>query len=114
MRTFFAFASLLAYCTTLVYATALTYKLEAHEKACFFTNVEHKGTKVAFYFAVSLPFALSAWQGIRKICSSLVAGYNGARGRIWNADGLTRNPRYNPVVLSTSTTSSLDPRKRLY
>ncbi|PVI00939.1 hypothetical protein DM02DRAFT_613998 [Periconia macrospinosa] len=52
MRTFFAFASLLAYCSTLVYATALTYKLEAHEKACFFTNVQHKGTKVAFYFAV--------------------------------------------------------------
>ena len=35
-----------------VYATALTYKLEAHERACFFTNVETKGTKVAFYFAV--------------------------------------------------------------
>ncbi|CAI6294642.1 unnamed protein product [Periconia digitata] len=52
MRTFFAFASLLAYLSSFVYATALTYKLEAHEKACFFTNVEHKGTKVAFYFAV--------------------------------------------------------------
>ncbi|KAF2646635.1 hypothetical protein P280DRAFT_387836 [Massarina eburnea CBS 473.64] len=53
MRSLAAFAGLLlAYCTSLVYATALTYKLDAHERACFFANVEHKGTKVAFYFAV--------------------------------------------------------------
>lgn len=52
MRSFATIVSLLlAYCTA-VYATALTYRLEAHEKACFFANVEHKGTKVAFYFAV--------------------------------------------------------------
>jgi hypothetical protein len=36
-----------------VSATALTYKLTANEKACFFTNVENKGAKIAFYFAVS-------------------------------------------------------------
>lgn len=35
-----------------VHATALTYRLEAHEKACFFAHVENAGTKVAFYFAV--------------------------------------------------------------
>ncbi|KAF2791096.1 hypothetical protein K505DRAFT_409445 [Melanomma pulvis-pyrius CBS 109.77] len=52
MRTFLAITSLLAYFTSAVYATALTYKLDAHEKACFFSTVEHKGTKVAFYFAV--------------------------------------------------------------
>jgi hypothetical protein len=52
MRSFATIASLLlAYCTA-VYATALTYRLDAHEKACFFANVDHKGTKVAFYFAV--------------------------------------------------------------
>jgi hypothetical protein len=52
MRSFATIVSLLlAYCTA-VYATALTYRLEAHEKACFFANVDHKGTKVAFYFAV--------------------------------------------------------------
>ncbi|KAI4664389.1 uncharacterized protein J4E79_003893 [Alternaria viburni] len=45
------FSALLAY-TTAVYATALTYRLEAHEKACFFATVENKGTKLAFYFAV--------------------------------------------------------------
>lgn len=44
-------SALLAYCTA-VYATALTYRLEAHEKACFFAHAEHKGTKIAFYFAV--------------------------------------------------------------
>lgn len=52
MRTSLALTSLLAYCASAVYATALTYRLEANEKACFFTNVEQKGTKVAFYFAV--------------------------------------------------------------
>ncbi|KAF2276538.1 uncharacterized protein EI97DRAFT_377237 [Westerdykella ornata] len=36
----------------LAHATALTYKLEAHEKACFFATTEHPGQKVAFYFAV--------------------------------------------------------------
>lgn len=52
MRSFATIVSLLlAYCTA-VYATALTYRLDAHEKACFFANVDHKGTKVAFYFAV--------------------------------------------------------------
>ncbi|OAL47001.1 hypothetical protein IQ07DRAFT_590467 [Pyrenochaeta sp. DS3sAY3a] len=43
---------LLASIVASVYATALTYRLEAHEKACFFAQVEHVGTKVAFYFAV--------------------------------------------------------------
>lgn len=33
-------------------ATALTYKLVAHEKACFYTAAETKGQKIAFYFAV--------------------------------------------------------------
>jgi hypothetical protein len=37
-----------------VSATALTYKLFANEKACFFTNVDQKGAKIAFYFAVSI------------------------------------------------------------
>jgi hypothetical protein len=52
MRTFLALAGLLAYLISLVSATALTYKLDANERACFFTQVQHKGTKVAFYFAV--------------------------------------------------------------
>jgi hypothetical protein len=45
--------SLLACLSPLVSATALTYKLSANEKACFFSFVENKGAKVAFYFAVS-------------------------------------------------------------
>ncbi|KAF2023567.1 hypothetical protein EK21DRAFT_80609 [Setomelanomma holmii] len=52
MRTTLALASLLACLISSVYATALTYRLEAHEKACFFSHTEHKGTKLAFYFAV--------------------------------------------------------------
>ena len=36
----------------LLTATALTYKLAAHEKACFFTDVTQRSAKVAFYFAV--------------------------------------------------------------
>ncbi|KAJ5919988.1 hypothetical protein N7454_009823 [Penicillium verhagenii] len=35
-----------------VSATALTYRLEANEKACFYTEVEQANAKVAFYFAV--------------------------------------------------------------
>jgi len=38
--------------SSVVSATALTYKLVANEKACFFSNVEQKGAKIAFYFAV--------------------------------------------------------------
>lgn len=52
MRSILTLVSLLACLVTTTYATALTYRLEAHEKACFFAQVEHKGTKLAFYFAV--------------------------------------------------------------
>jgi hypothetical protein len=52
MRTILALTTLFACLISSVYATALTYRLEAHEKACFFAQVEHKGTKLAFYFAV--------------------------------------------------------------
>ncbi|KAH8654045.1 emp24/gp25L/p24 family/GOLD-domain-containing protein [Tricladium varicosporioides] len=45
-------AGLLACVAPLVSATALTYKLSANEKACFYSNVDNKGSKVAFYFAV--------------------------------------------------------------
>ena len=44
---FAGLASLVSFAT----ATALTYRLEANEKACFFTNVEQSNAKVAFYFA---------------------------------------------------------------
>jgi hypothetical protein len=40
--------------SSLASATALTYKLLANEKACFYTDVEQKGAKIAFYFAVSI------------------------------------------------------------
>lgn len=44
----------LAYAFSVASATALTYKLTPNEKACFFTFVEQRNAKVAFYFAVSL------------------------------------------------------------
>lgn len=47
---------LLATFVSNVTATALTYKLEANEKACFHSNVDHTNSKVAFYFAVRLPY----------------------------------------------------------
>lgn len=45
-------SGLLAVAVSGVYSTALTYKLAANEKACFFTDVQRQGAKVAFYFAV--------------------------------------------------------------
>ncbi|OJD23117.1 hypothetical protein ACJ73_05536 [Blastomyces percursus] len=44
--------SLLAYGFSLVSATALTYKLDASEKACFYSFVNQPPAKIAFYFAV--------------------------------------------------------------
>lgn len=54
MRSFSILFGLLAVIVSTVNATALTYKVAAHEKACFFTNVERQGAKVAFYFAVRI------------------------------------------------------------
>jgi hypothetical protein len=53
MRLLLLAYGLLAYAVSLASATALTYKLAPNEKACFFTFVEQKGAKVAFYFAVN-------------------------------------------------------------
>ena len=44
--------NLLAYLSQLVASTALTYKLAPNEKACFFSDVQQQGAKIAFYFAV--------------------------------------------------------------
>ncbi len=54
MQTLLLLLGLLGYLTQHVSATALTYKLAPSEKACFFTYVEQKGAKVAFYFAVGV------------------------------------------------------------
>lgn len=58
MRTYLALTGLLACFFSYASATALTYKLVANEKACFFSNVEQQGAKIAFYFAVS-PYILA-------------------------------------------------------
>lgn len=48
-------SGLVALFASQVAATALTYKLVANEKACFYTKTQHKGEKIAFYFAVRCP-----------------------------------------------------------
>ncbi|TEY40803.1 hypothetical protein BOTCAL_0420g00090 [Botryotinia calthae] len=52
MKPSLIWCSLLACISPLVSATALTYKLSANEKACFYSNVDKQGAKIAFYFAV--------------------------------------------------------------
>ncbi|KAJ3044302.1 hypothetical protein HDV00_002622 [Rhizophlyctis rosea] len=53
-QTTFLAALLLALCFFTQSATAvtLTYRMQPHERACFYTNAERQGEKVAFYFAV--------------------------------------------------------------
>ncbi len=36
-------------------ATSLTYRVEAHERACFYANTKNANEKIAFYFAVRTP-----------------------------------------------------------
>lgn len=45
-------AGVIACLATNVVATALTYKLDANEKACFYTETKKDNEKIAFYFAV--------------------------------------------------------------
>ncbi|KAI9789525.1 MAG: hypothetical protein M1835_001607 [Candelina submexicana] len=52
MRLLLFWQVLMTFWASGVTATALTYKLTPNEKACFFSYVEQKGAKVAFYFAV--------------------------------------------------------------
>jgi hypothetical protein len=54
MTPLFALVSVLGLLTSLVSATALTYKLPPNGKECFYSHIELKGAKVAFYFAVSV------------------------------------------------------------
>ncbi|KAI0491104.1 hypothetical protein F4859DRAFT_501148 [Xylaria cf. heliscus] len=52
MKTTLLSVGLLAWLVSLVSATALTYKIQANERACFFTTPHKLGQKIAFYFAV--------------------------------------------------------------
>jgi hypothetical protein len=52
MRLLLLAYGILAYAISLASATALTYKLAPNEKACFFSWVDQKDAKIAFYFAV--------------------------------------------------------------
>ncbi len=83
---------LLACLVSQVAATALTYKLGAHEKACFYTSTQKDTEKIAFYFAVRA--SPIPWQ-----CSHLA--------------NTILSHRFNPVALSMSTTLSQAPTRRL-
>lgn len=52
MQAILLLSNVIALFGALTSGTALTYKLLAHERACYFADVEVKGAKVAFYFAV--------------------------------------------------------------
>lgn len=56
-------AGLFACAATGASATALTYKLTPNEQACFFAKNERQGAKIAFYFAVRIPFTPSEPNG---------------------------------------------------
>ncbi|KAK3050963.1 hypothetical protein LTR09_007712 [Extremus antarcticus] len=52
MLTLLTLTTLFGALTALTSATALTYKLVPNEKECFYSFVEKKDAKIAFYFAV--------------------------------------------------------------
>lgn len=52
MRLLSILSSTLLGAASLVSATALTFKLNASDRQCFYSQVDTPGTKVAFYFAV--------------------------------------------------------------
>ena len=68
MRLFPILYGLLASVIPLISATALTYKLTPNEKACFFTFVDQKGAKLAFYFAVGLSLLKTYHLRLSKHC----------------------------------------------
>lgn len=105
----------------LVAATALTYRLAPSERACFYTNVETEGSKIAFYFAVGLDsyscddFFFGRWGlglGI-GICDSML-GIGICVSmlsppllyRFANPPTLAHPHRSNPAAPSTSITAS--------
>ncbi|KAK5009485.1 hypothetical protein LTR60_005188, partial [Cryomyces antarcticus] len=52
MRCLLLASTFLVCFASIISATALTFKLVPNEKSCFFTYVDQKAAKVAFYFAV--------------------------------------------------------------
>lgn len=89
----FALLAGLASLASSVSATALTYRLEANEKACFYTNVEQANAKVAFYFAVRL---LLLWHFAPQHVSQLTITIDKYWRLFWN--------RFNLVAPSMLTT----------
>jgi hypothetical protein len=72
MRLLLLLAGIIACLISNVAATALTYKLDANEKACFYTVTKKDSEKIAFYFAVRffLLRFLAHFLGLFKIRAS--------------------------------------------
>lgn len=85
---------LLATFASSVSATALTYKLEANEKACFHSYVEHPNSKIAYYFAV-------------RLSAQVLSLFREGKSLIWGV-------RFNPVVHSMSITLWYPPMGRWF
>ena len=74
MRTTVSILGLLGLLTAYASATALTYKLAPNERECFYTSVDKKDAKIAFYFAVqsggSFDSAFHAIEAEKEILTS--------------------------------------------
>lgn len=91
MRFLLALLGLLASVVS-VSATALTTQIDAHEKSCFYTQVDEASLKIAFYFAVCgiaaencIPFLSSESLWFWLICTS---------GRCYDIGPIRRSFRY--------------------
>ncbi|TIA85155.1 hypothetical protein E3P99_04060 [Wallemia hederae] len=52
MTKYLAIIWIIASIATIVYSSALTTTIEAAERSCFYANVDKRGEKIGFYFAV--------------------------------------------------------------
>lgn len=66
MLNLFHLLSLLGLLTSLASSTALTYRLAPNEKECFYTHVEKKDAKVAFYFAVQAGGSFDGMESLHR------------------------------------------------
>ena len=94
---------LLACLIHLVSSTALTYKLAPNEQACFFTDVQQQGAKIAFYFAVCSQFVLgNIVMDFRPDRSIQVQS-----GGSFDVDYTVRGPKDN-IIMENSKERQLD------
>ena len=82
MAPLFAFLGLLGLLASCASATALTYKLPPNGKECFFSHVNNKGAKIAFYFAVRRP-SVASTAGAASVLTDGDLADMSLEGSIW-------------------------------